>query len=247
MRVSCLKTLPLLYFPCRKTMSRSYCMSKSTDPIKQLHAFFTDKLHIDLCKNPISVKTEGDSIVMEGLVEGIALKKKAVLEAMGIAGSDGVVDRLKVIPSNGLSDAEIKKHLSDAFLSETTLSGMDIEIDVKAGVVDIEGSVPSLSHKRLAGVLAWWVPGSMDVINSLEVNPEEKDSDDELAEALRLVLEKDPLVDAAAISIKAKDWVVELGGIVKSEAEKQAAEHDAWYVWGVNEVVNRIKASGKTG
>ncbi|MEK6530959.1 MAG: BON domain-containing protein [Deltaproteobacteria bacterium] len=71
-----------------------------------------------------------------------------------------------------------------------------------------------------------------------------RDSDNEVADALSLVLKKDPLVDAGAISIKARDWLLELGGNVKSGAEKQAAEHDAWYVWGVNLVINRLKAPG---
>ncbi len=216
-------------------------MADKTDPIKTLKAFLTDTLHIDLRKNPIRINMEGGSIVMEGLVEGIANKKKAVLEAMGMAGTDGVIDRLKVRPSKAMSDAEIKDHLTDAFSSEPTLSGQTIEIDVKDGVIDIEGTVGSLSHKRLAGVLAWWVPGSMDVINSLEVAPPEADSDEELKEALELILEKDPLVDAGAITVKAGNWAVELQGIVKSEAEREAAGHDAWYVWGVNDVKNNIK------
>ncbi|NIO09735.1 MAG: BON domain-containing protein, partial [Deltaproteobacteria bacterium] len=36
----------------------------------------------------------------------------------------------------------------------------EIEIEVENGVVVLNGHVPSMSHKRLAGVLAWWVPGS---------------------------------------------------------------------------------------
>jgi len=31
---------------------------------------------------------------------------------------------------------------------------------VEDGVVTLNGRVPSLSHKRLAGALAWWNPGS---------------------------------------------------------------------------------------
>ena len=35
-----------------------------------------------------------------------------------------------------------------------------IEIEVKDGVVTLDGRVPGLASKRLAGVLAWWVPGA---------------------------------------------------------------------------------------
>ena len=54
------------------------------------------------------------------------------------------------------------------------------------GVVTLNGEVPSLSHKRLAGVLAWWVPGTRDVINGLEEVPPEEDNDDELIDAMHV-------------------------------------------------------------
>ena len=90
-------------------------------------------------------------------------------------------------------------------------------------------------------MLAWWVPGSTDVINSLEVDPPEEDSDDEIADAVAAVFEKDRLVDESSLKARVKDWAVTLEGIAFSEGEKKAAEDDAWYVWGVNDVVNNIR------
>lgn len=216
-------------------------MTTTPDPVKALRAALTEKLHINLRTNPVKVALDGDSILMEGFVERISQKKRALFMAMGMEGVKGVIDRLRVRPSARMSDAEVKKHVEDAFAGESTLSGMGLSAEVRGGVVDIEGSVPSLSHKRLAGALAWWVPGSTDVINSIEVDPPEEDSGDEVAEALGLVLEKDRLVDATAITITVKDWVATLGGLAGSEAERNAAEDDAWYIWGVNDVVNNIK------
>jgi osmotically-inducible protein OsmY len=115
-----------------------------------------------------------------------------------------------------------------------------INIDVEDGVVTLNGQVPSLAHKRLAGALAWWVPGSRDVINGLEEVPPEEDNDNELTEAVRLVLEKDPLVKARPIAVSCKGAVVTLEGVVHTEVMKQMAERDAWYVLGVRDVVNRI-------
>ena len=46
------------------------------------------------------------------------------------------------------------------------------------------GAAISLSHKRLAGVLAWWTPGCRDVVNSLDIVPPERDSDEEVQDAL---------------------------------------------------------------
>lgn len=214
---------------------------RKKDPVNELKAALTARLHIDLRQHPVECRLEGDAIVLEGAVQGIALKKKALLIAMGIAGTTGVIDRLKVEPSARMTDKEIEKHFRDALSGEPALNTLGIEAEINGGVVDIEGVVPSLTHKRLAGVLAWWVPGSTDVINSLEVDPPEEDSDDEITDAVAAVFEKDRLVDESSLKARTKDWAVTLEGIASSDEEKQAAEDDAWYVWGVNDVVNNIR------
>lgn len=210
------------------------------DPIKTMTAFLTDRLHIDPVAGHLKVHLTDKTLTIEGLIESIALKKRALLFAMSITGADGVVDRLKVRPSKRMTDDEIKVHVYHSYSSEPTLKGSSIRAEIKDGVIDIEGVVGSLTHKRLAGVLAWWVPGTMDVINSLEVAPPEQDTDDEVSDALRIIIEKDSLIDASAINISARNWIVTLEGSAKSEAEKNAAEEDAWYTWGVNDVINRI-------
>lgn len=214
---------------------------KQKNIIKGIKAILTRDLHIDLVKSPIHLKIEKDAIVMEGTVENIAQKKGALLAAMGVSDAAGVIDRLRVKPSVPMGDKEIKKYLLDAFDEESAIDANKIEIDVQDGIVDIEGEVPSLSHKRLAGVFAWWVPGSIDVINSLEVIPPEEDCDDEITDAVKLVLEKDRFVHEGNISVSTKNYRVTLDGIVSSEEEKRLAENDALYVWGVNEVESKLK------
>lgn len=220
------------------------------DPVKALKAVLTDELHIDLRENPIQCGMESESLFIEGTVERVSQKKRALLKAMELAGAVGVIDRLKVRPASAMSDDEIMKHMTDAIEEEPTLRPYGVKVEVKDGIIDLEGEVWSLSHKRLAGVLAWWIPGATDVINSIEVVPPEEDSDDEVVDALRLVFEKDRLVNASSIRPTASNWVVTLNGIACSDIEKEAAEDDAWYIWGVNEVVNNIKvetgAHGKT-
>lgn len=216
-------------------------LMNETEIVKTIKAALEKELHIDPMKNPIHIKMENNVILIEGAVDKIAHKKRGLLIAMGISGTSGVVDRLRVKPATEMGDKEIKNHIYDAFLEEQTLNSIKFDVEVNNGIVDIEGTVPSLSHKRLAGVLAWWVPGTQDIINSLEVNPPEEDSDDEITDAVVLALEKDKLVNHSSIKVLTKNWVVTLEGAVQSEAAKNAAEDDAWYVWGVNGVVSRLK------
>jgi osmotically-inducible protein OsmY len=162
-----------------------------------------------------------------------------------------------------MGDAEIRDHVCKVLIQEPVLDSCtirarikdevqvfreciiapagDIRVDVEDGVVTLNGQVPSLSHKRLAGVLAWWVPGSRDVINGLEEVPPEDDNDDEVTDAVMLVLEKDPFIPSGKIHVTTRDFVVTLEGLVASEELKEMAESDAWYVFGVDKVINNLK------
>jgi osmotically-inducible protein OsmY len=90
-------------------------------------------------------------------------------------------------------------------------------------------------------VFAWWVPGSRDVINGLGVEPPENDNDDEILDALRLVLEKDPLVNATQVGATCADTVITLRGLVSNDRQKDLIEFDAWYLFGVNQVINELE------
>jgi osmotically-inducible protein OsmY len=101
--------------------------------------------------------------------------------------------------------------------------------------VTLDGQVPSLSHKRLAGVLAWWVPGVRDVVNGIAVEPPQADNDGEITDAVRLVLDKDRFVPAEQIRVRKHQRVVMLECVVLSDSIKKMAEFDAWYIFGVAE------------
>jgi osmotically-inducible protein OsmY len=164
-----------------------------------------------------------------------------------------------------MGDGEIRDHACDALIQESSFNGYGvrglarddwetvrqpssdepgyIDLEVVDGTVILNGRVGSLSHKRLAGVLVWWVPGSRDVVNGLEVDPPEEDNDDEVRDAVRLVLEKDPFVNASQIRISCRDFQVTLQGIVAKPLEREMAEADAWFVFRVEKVFNLLQLS----
>ncbi|MFY9874335.1 MAG: BON domain-containing protein, partial [Rhodomicrobium sp.] len=97
----------------------------------------------------------------------------------------------------------------------------------RGGIVTLNGAIPGLTSKRLAGVMAWWVPGVRDVVNGIEVKPPEEDSPNMIEEAVRVALEKDPLVNASQIRVGVRNTWVRLTGAVAGSAEREAAERDA--------------------
>lgn len=219
---------------------------------------------VNLHSHPIEVEFADGVVTLSGEVEGIAAKKLALELAAAQSPVSGVVDRLRVKPFGRREDGAIRDQVCNAFISEPAFDfysvralvkqemepvrSLDLnrllELEVVDGVVTLNGIAESLSHKRLAGVLAWWVPGSRDVVNGIEVSPPMEDNDDEVVDAARLVLEKDPLVNASQIRLRSSGFVVTLDGAVSTESARMAAEADVWYVFGVNRVVNRLTVTG---
>jgi osmotically-inducible protein OsmY len=116
-----------------------------------------------------------------------------------------------------------------------------VTITVEEGIVILAGNVPSPSHKYLIEATAWRLRGCRDVKNHLEVVPPRDEVAGELPEALRLILEKDRLVEADQIRISVQDKVIILEGFVVTEEEKEMAEADAWCLSAVEEVINKIE------
>ena len=205
--------------------------------------------------------TEDGSLLVEGEVESVAAKKLSLEHIGALPGVDLIIDRLHVRPAQAMGDADLRAHLRNAFVQELSFAGLaiteikgtaqevissppapigDLDYEVDEGIVTLNGNAPGLSTKRLAGVLAWWVPGSRDVINGMAVPESETDSPQLIEEGVRIALKKDPFVNAAQIRVGVRHRVVRLTGVVPSEAERDMAERDAWYVFGVDDVINQV-------
>jgi osmotically-inducible protein OsmY len=237
-------------------------MPEREEILKMVEAGFAHEPRLDVHRYPVHMALTGGVLTLEGEVEHIAAKKLCLELAAAVPGVDGIVDRLRVAPAVPMSDESIRDHVRDALYQEPAFAtfalnvgeqeGLEpvrpstrepfgvIAVVVDDGVVTLDGQVPSLSHKRLAGVLAWWVPGSREVVNGLAVEPSQEDNDDEITDAVRLVLEKDPFVKADHMRVHTKERVVTLEGVVPNDSIKEMAEFDAWYVFGVDRVINQL-------
>jgi osmotically-inducible protein OsmY len=62
-----------------------------------------------------------------------------------------------------------------------------------------------------------------------------------MLDAVRLVLEKDPFVNADQVRVSAKNSVITLEGLVINDVQRRMAENDAWYVFGVDKVIDTLQ------
>ncbi len=236
-------------------------MDNRQELLNRMRAVLRSEAEVDLHEYPLKLDFVDGLVTLEGETVSIVAKKLALEAVAALPDVTGIVDRLRVRPATPMGDREIGNHVRDALLQEPALSDCalrlrddgqsvqvrapddsigEIEIAVADGVVTLNGRVPSLARKRLAGVLAWWVPGSRDVINGVAVEPPEDDNDEAIADAVKVVLEKDPFVNASQLRIGVRDAVVTLNGQVPTESEREMAVFDGWYIFGVDKVHDEI-------
>lgn len=239
-------------------------MTNSEQMIKQVRAALEQHPEVNLHEFPIDLFVNDGVLNLSGEVSDIAAKRIACQTAIGLLGPERVRDRLRLKQAKYLRDATIARALQRALMQELALQDciksvmVDgellhqpdagsiprneiIEALVNDGVVALEGVVDSLMLKRLAEVLCWWVPGVCEVNNRIRVRPDERDSDDEITDAVRIILERDPSLDAGQIKIHVRDSVVMLQGLVPGSAHRHLASRDVWYIPGVHSVENQLE------
>ncbi|MDT8386545.1 MAG: BON domain-containing protein [Thiogranum sp.] len=238
------------------------------DLITSIYAALVQDTRINLTNIQLDIRPVGKSLELHGKVENIVSKRILANIARQIGGNEfEVVDRLRV-NTQDISDAELRDKVAEALLGEPVFGEYSISVvadgnedllqdprpaagNIQAalqdGVVTLSGEVWSITHMRLAEVVLWWIPGCQRIDNQLRVLPAESDSDDELTDAVKIVLEKDPLVHAGQLRVGTAAGVVELDGQLPSEDEHMLALLDTWAVPGVWEVYDRIEVGRGLG
>jgi osmotically-inducible protein OsmY len=133
---------------------------------------------------------------------------------------------------------------SAAEAAARTLGIDGLRVFMLGSVAHIEGTAPSVRHKRAAAELIGPLTGASHVVNRLRVAPREVRSDSAIGQRLRTAFEEAPEVDAATVQPEVNHGVVELRGIVSSLYALCAAERAAWSVGGVAGVANRLRVAG---
>jgi osmotically-inducible protein OsmY len=237
-------------------------MTETDEIIAAMRAAIAGDPGINQHETPITIEVQDGELMLGGEVPDIGAKRRILRKASRILGVTSIVDHLGVAPAEHRGDGEILDAVYNALTDESVFKdysiasgdGNDdvhsrrrdgangtIRITVTQGEVTLGGDVQSLSHRRFAEVLAWWAPGTVNVHDDLRVVPPEQDTDDEITDAIRIVLEKDPWLDASQISVRTHAGEVVLDGMLHSSEQRHMAECNAWYIAGVGDVRNRIE------
>ncbi|NIO40399.1 MAG: BON domain-containing protein, partial [Burkholderiales bacterium] len=97
---------------------------------------------INLHRFPIRLEfdvTKG-ALILEGEVENIVAKKRAFKLASSVEGVEGVMDRLRVVPSEHRGDGAILNSLTDALLQEPALTPFTLRVRRKGEAMTLHES-----------------------------------------------------------------------------------------------------------
>ena len=192
----------------------------------------------------ITLTVTNGVVYLSGTVPTYSQKITAAEDARRIKGVVDVVNNLTVRLPRVWTDAEIRDTIRRNLDRDVRISNpADISVVVSGGVVTLSGTVPSYSQKSAASDDAWAAPGVVDVINDIAVVPPTARTDAEIEADVRRVLDRDPDINAARITVSVVNGVVYLRGSVPTYYQIDQASDDAWSVPGVVDVVNELTVS----
>lgn len=143
----------------------------------------------------IDVDTKAGVVTLNGTVPTAAGRTKAVAIAKATDGVKSVNDRLRVVPSanhdasaavregakdttqaahktgNAISDGWVTSKIYADFINEDALKGSEIDVDTKAGVTTLKGTVATQAGSTRAAAIAKATDGVKSVHNNLKVVP----------------------------------------------------------------------------
>jgi osmotically-inducible protein OsmY len=142
-------------------------------------------------------------------------------------------------------DDRIESSARKSYVFKTYLTGDDIKIQSKDGVVSLTGTVSEEFHKSLAQETVAGLPGVKGVDNRLEVKGgrSTEKSDAWLVTKVKATLLFHRSVSAGKTEVDVKDGVVTLRGNAVSQAQKDLTTEYAKDVEGVKDVKNEMTVS----
>lgn len=175
----------------------------------------------------IDVVTEDGIVTLNGSVDNILAKDRAVKIARTVRGVRAVVDKIDV-DAPYRSDDILESDVNNALLSDPATDSYEINVNAINGLIMLTGTVESWQEKQLSEYIAKGVIGVKSVTNNITVNYKTDRSDFEIEKEIEQSLNNDIRIDDALIKVSVENGKVELSGTVGSASEKSLAQTKAW-------------------
>jgi hyperosmotically inducible periplasmic protein len=226
-----------------------------------------------LASSDIEVKSVNKGVVLlSGQAKTLSAHYRAIEDARAVPGVRQVASEIK--SPDELADAEIwegsepeaateevKASASDAWITtkvkvllmaEPGLSPIGVNVDTRAGVVTLFGTVPTEALKARATTQARDVSGVKGVENELQVVPDAvakrvEAKDEQVLEAVRKRLDTREALADSDIDVAVENGVVRLTGTVATQRDRLTALTVARSTDGVGSVIDALELKRPQG
>jgi osmotically-inducible protein OsmY len=190
--------------------------------------------------NETGVIVKDGVVTLTGTMTSYTAKYAAEEAAHRVRGVKAVANEIevKLFPGTERSDADIAEAVVRAVERDALIPIEKLDVTVSDGWVTLRGNVEWHYQREDAYEVVRRIAGVKGVRNLIVVKP--KVSRTDLKKNIEDALIRTAQVDAKNITVEVQGTKVILKGTVRSWAEKQEAERQAWAAPGVTEVDNQI-------
>lgn len=193
--------------------------------------------------NEIGVVAKDGVVTLTGWVDSYMKKLAAEAAAHRVHGVKAVANDIEVrLPGSAeRTDADLAKATLDALSWDAGIPADKIDVTVSRGWVTLKGEVEYGFQRKEAERAVQRLSGVKGVTNLITVKLRPLPTD--LKQKIEQELIRNAETDAKNITVEVQGSKVILRGMVRSYAERQAAEDAAWFASGVTDVENHIIVS----
>jgi osmotically-inducible protein OsmY len=188
----------------------------------------------------IGVAVKDGIVTLTGTVTSYAEKFAAENAAKRVYGVRAVVNEIEVkLPGSSVrTDEDIARDCVNAIKANISIPDGKVKVTVSSGWVTLEGQVDWQYQKDAAENAMRYIRGVRGVTNLITVKP--RVSPEEIKAKIEEALKRTAELDARRITVEVDGGKVILRGSVRSWAEREAAEREAWAAPGVYSVEDLI-------
>lgn len=188
----------------------------------------------------VHVEVDDGIVTLSGQVEAVSEKIAAEYAASHVPDVTHVVNHIKVIPPEFQDDDAIALAVKESLDRDVRLDSRYFEVMVTGGVVDIRGEVITDQEKRLALDDIHGTAGVVEVVDHINVLPEQSSSDHILEEEVTATLQRTAEIDGKNIQVHVDNNTVYLSGRIVTQHQKTELERVVAGIPGVDQIADDV-------